>query len=103
MNTQQRKEHNDLAKALISKGKLIEAGFESLRIAVIPKDAPPVQSAEMRMAFMAGAQHLFGSIMSVFDSEPTAEDLLIMDKISEELRLYAEQLPLRVATTGRPQ
>ncbi len=105
MNTQQQKEHNDLAKALISKGKLIEAGFESLRIAVIPKDAPPVQIAEMRMAFMAGAHHVFASIMSALgpNAEPSADDMQLLERIDAELCLYAEQLALRVSPTGRAQ
>lgn len=100
-----RKQHDDLAKTLISKGRLIEAGFEALRIAVIPNDAPAVQVAEMRTAFMAGAQHLFASIMSALDpdAEPSADDMQMMAKIDAELQHFAEQLSLRVAPAGRTQ
>lgn len=54
---------------------------------MIAADAPEVQIDEMRLAFFAGAQHLFASIMSVLspDAEPTESDLANMTAISEEL------------------
>lgn len=89
----------------MDKGKLVEAGFVSLRLSVIPKDAPPVQVDEMRLAFVAGAQHVWASIMTMLDpgSEPTAKDLRRMTLISDELDAMAKELTLRVATTGRAQ
>lgn len=36
---------------------------------VIPKEAPQIQVLEMRVAFFAGAQHLFARIMAVSDSD----------------------------------
>ncbi len=69
------------------KGKLIEAGWATLRLMSIPADAPPLQIEEMRNAFFAGAQHLFASIMTVLDpgSEETDGDMRKMDLISKEL------------------
>lgn len=74
-------------RELVDKGKLIEAGWVSLRLAAIPDDAEATQLSEMRMAFFAGAQHLFGSIMGILDDdrEPTDADLRRMDLISTEL------------------
>lgn len=87
-----------LSKDWIDKGKIIEAGFAALRLAVIPADAPDVQVAEMRKAFFAGAQHLFASIVTVLDdgSEPTADDLRRMDLIEKELNEFAATMNLDV-------
>ena len=62
-----------LSKQLADEGKLIEVGWIALRLSVIPLDASAVQLSEMRMAYMAGAQHLFSSIMHALDpdTEPT--------------------------------
>lgn len=79
-----------LTRELTDNGKLIEAGWVGLRIAVDLIDAPSDQLREMRMAFFAGAQHLFGSIMGILDpgEEPTEADLRRMDLIDAELELF---------------
>jgi hypothetical protein len=87
-----------LSKRLADEGKLIEAGWVSLRLMVVPPDAPQVQLDEMRMAYMAGAQHLFASIMSILDpgEEPTERDLKRMDLIDKELDEFRKKMELRV-------
>lgn len=92
----------ELTKRFVDEGKIIEAGFASLRIMAIPKDAPEVQVREMRMAFMAGAQHLFSSIMSILEpgAEPTEADLRRMDIINAELEAFTRELKLRLAPKG---
>lgn len=82
-----------LERELVDKGKLIEAGWVSLRLAAIDDDASKVQLEEMRMAFFAGAQHLFGSIMSFLEDgeEPTPADLRRMDMINVELNNFLEE------------
>lgn len=79
-------------KELIKEGKLIEAGWIGLRLAAIPLDASKDQLDDMRTAFFAGAQHLFGSIMHVLDpgDEPTEADLERMSKIHDELDAFIE-------------
>lgn len=76
-----------LTRELTDKGRIIEAGFVAMRLTAMHPDAPEDQVKEMRMAFFAGAQHLFGSLMSVMDSdrEPTERDLKRMDLIHAEL------------------
>jgi hypothetical protein len=83
-----------LTRKLADDGRLIEAGWVALRIAVVPHDAPPEQLASMRLAYMSGAQHLFGSIMSVLDAgdEPTEADMRRMDLINAELTAFTEEL-----------
>jgi hypothetical protein len=87
-----------LTKQLADDGKLIEAGWVALRLAAMPPDAPPVQLTEMRMAFMAGAQHLFSSIISMLEpgSDETPTDLRRMDLIHKELEAFRKELELRV-------
>ena len=90
---------DELAKRLTDEGKLIEAGFVGLRLAAIPNDAPEVQVNEMRMAFFAGAQHLFASIMQIMDEarEPTEADLERMGLIDRELQEFVASFKERIA------
>jgi hypothetical protein len=78
---------NDLSRRLADEGKLLEAGWISYRATVIDPKAPPIKLEECRIAFFAGAQHLFSSIMTVADpgEEPTPADMRRMQLISDEL------------------
>jgi hypothetical protein len=89
---------SDVTKELTDQGKLIEAGFAAFAHFVIAKDAPEVQRSEMRLAFMAGAEHLFSSIMNILDpgDEPTAADLRRMDLIHREIKEWRATLSERV-------
>jgi hypothetical protein len=86
-----------LSKKLADEGKLIEAGWIGLQAAAIPADATAAQIREMRLAFMAGAQHLFASIMVSLDpgEEATDADLRRMDLIAAELDAFAEEVKAR--------
>jgi hypothetical protein len=55
----------------------------------------------MRMAFMAGAQHLFSSIMTILEDgvEETVPDMRRMELIHNELETFAAELQLRF---GKP-
>jgi hypothetical protein len=86
---------------LVDKGKIIEAGWNSLRIVGISPDAPPHQLEHMRMAFFAGAQHLFASIITVLDpgTEPTPRDLERMELIYDELEQFRDELKSKLRST----
>jgi hypothetical protein len=88
----------NLTKELTDKGKLIEAGFVIFAHYAVPKDAPPIQLTEMRLAFMAGAEHVFSSIMNILDpgEEPTAADLTRMDLIHREIDEWRAKLSERL-------
>ena len=93
-----------LAREFADQGKLIEAGWIGLRIACKLEDAPALQLQEMRMAFFAGAQHLFGSMMSILepDAEPTEKDMERMDLIDRELKAFIADFTIRnCPTEGR--
>jgi hypothetical protein len=90
-----------LSRDLADQGKLIEAGWIGLRACAIHKDATELEIEEMRMAFMAGAQHLFSSIIMILDpgAEPTGNDLKRMDLIDQELRAFRGELEARIIPT----
>lgn len=82
-----------ITKELVDKGKLIESGWVGLRLVAIEPNAPAIQLQEMRMAFFAGAQHLWASVMTFLDedAEPTEQDLARMDKIETELTEFFKE------------
>jgi hypothetical protein len=81
---------NRLTAELTDQGKLIEAGWVSMRIACDLETAPPDQLHQMRMAFFAGAQHLLGAMCSFLEegTEPTDKDMKRMDMIHKELNTF---------------
>jgi hypothetical protein len=85
---------NGLARRLADEGKLVEAGWLALQALAVPADAPLAQIKQMRMAYMAGAQHLFASIMGLLDpeDEPTEADMRRLDLINTELEAFGEEL-----------
>lgn len=83
-----------LSQRMADEGKLIEAGWVAMR-ALYPMDDDQVD--DMRMAYMAGAQHLFASITSMLDpdEEPTAADMRRMDMIAFELNAWRAEVKAR--------
>jgi hypothetical protein len=92
-----------LSRKMADEGKLIEAGWVGMRLACIPDNAPAVQLAEMRFAFMAGAQHLFTSMLTILDpdDEPSEADMRKMELIDAELQAFGTELMARVKAGGR--
>jgi len=62
---------------------------------------PASQLDQLRMAFFAGAQHLWGSIMNMLhpDSEPTEQDLQRMNLINHELNAFINEYKQRHGIT----
>jgi len=91
-----------LTKELTDKGLLIEAGYAAFRLYCIPLHASKDQLEDMRIAFFAGAQHLYGSIMTVLDpgDEPSDADLNRMRVIHDELEVFRKDLEQRMPTEG---
>lgn len=92
-----------VSKELAEQGKLIEAGWVGYRLAVMSPDAPALQIEECKLAFMAGAQHLFSSVVSILDpgDEPTDADLRRMDMIHEELQIFEDQFRNKIKPENR--
>jgi hypothetical protein len=92
-----------LTQGLTDAGLLIEAGWVGLMHAAMAKDASDIQVKEMRMAFFAGAQHLFASIMTIMepgDDEPTDKDLDRMSQIADELERFRNNFEADLPTKG---
>ena len=79
---------------LIVSGKIIEAAWHSYAESVLPAKAPPVQFVECRRAFYAGANALFGGLMTILDpgDEPTEADLDRMREIQSELEGFVKDM-----------
>jgi hypothetical protein len=92
----------EASRQWIDGGKLIEAGWVSLRMMAIPENASKIQLDEMRNAFFAGAQHLFGTIMTVLDpgSEPTDADMRRLDLVHKELDEFIKEFERKIETKG---
>ena len=90
-----------LTQKLMDDGKLIEAGFAAFARAVIPNDAPAIQRSEMRIAFVAGAEHVFSSIMNVLEEgeDPTANDLRRLEMLQNEIDELRAELTERFNPT----
>jgi hypothetical protein len=84
---------NDLARQiaeqLVAEGRLIEAGFTIFRGMEL-RAMNDVTIEVARLSFFAGAQHLFGTLMTIMDAdaEPTPGDLKKMDSIHRELQRW---------------
>jgi hypothetical protein len=83
-----------LTKMAADEGRLIELGWLSFRLAVLPPECSDIQVKECRRAFMAGAQHLFGSIMTILEpgTEATDRDVATLTMINEELALFVKEV-----------
>lgn len=79
-----------LERQLVKDGLLIEAGWVSLRHLTLPENVSTEQLDDMRDSFFAGAQHVFGTIMSLLDEgeDATAADLIRLDQINDELQRF---------------
>lgn len=81
---------------MVDQGKLIEAGWVGYRMMVLPRDAPDIQISECRLAFFAGAQHVFASMLAMLepDEEVTDADLARVEMIDMELREFLKVFKL---------
>lgn len=61
---------------------------------IIPAHAPARQREEMRKAFYGGAVAMFAMVTGHLDggTEPTANDLAYMDRISNEIKTYGNAI-----------
>jgi hypothetical protein len=91
----------EVSKRVADDGRLIEAGWTGYRVLVLPADASAVQIDECRMAFMAGSQHLFSSLMNILDpgEAETQGDIHKMELIERELRVFGREMEQRITGT----
>jgi hypothetical protein len=83
-----------LAKGMADEGLLINGGWLLFEAVFMPPGSVSEQQRhDMRMAFMAGADHLWSGLMVTMDQgkEPTAADDARMIFIQNELDLFREE------------
>jgi hypothetical protein len=85
-----------ITKGLADEGKLIEAGWQIYRLLCL-KIPPHEARDDLHEAFLAGAEHLFASIVNMLDpeAEPTEADLERMNLMFEELEPFRKTLRLK--------
>ena len=68
--------------------------WDSYDLKVVPAAAGNAQRQETRRAFYAGAQALMGIVMNSLslDSEPTDEDVAVMEDLDAELREFVAKV-----------
>jgi hypothetical protein len=92
-----------IAGHYIDRGKIIEMGFAAMLMQAYPdwQEMDKQQRDQLRFAFFAGAQHLFGSMMGSLDpgQEPTEQDMRRMDLINHELGAFIEEFKQRHGIT----
>ena len=85
---------NKIAKTYADKGGLVEAGWRAFRVVLMPQDASLSELEKARIAFYAGAQHLFASMINAMDPEmePTEADMRRMDLLNAEMERFKPEL-----------
>ena len=88
----------DMAASTIVKRMLMAEQWDQFARTVLPANCSVVQKREMRRAFYSGAQSILFRVIASFapESEPTEEDIQIMEDLSGELQDFAE-----LVKTGR--
>lgn len=74
------------------KRKLMAEQWDQFSRSVLPKDAPLTQRTEMRRAFYAGAQAILFRVIDAFapETDPTEEDLQVMQDVHDELQEFGK-------------
>jgi len=87
----------EIGRKLAEEGKLVEAGWEIFCALTMPPNVNEDQKYDMQMAFFAGAQHVFHTMISIADpgTEPTEADMLRMGQIDNELTRFARFMAAR--------
>jgi hypothetical protein len=102
-----KKEAAELIEAVLRRSVergIVRTGFEKFRAGAIPKDAPEDHLIIAHLAFMAGAEHLFVTMLTRLLSEDQETFSRHMDEIRDEFinwrALFTEMLD-ETKTSGR--
>ena len=76
------------------KAEMVAAGWKTYHADVLPQDASELMVRECRRSFYAGAHSVLSGILNSVDAldagtEPTEEDLMMMEDLQEELERFA--------------
>ena len=90
-----------ITRDLVDQDKLLEAGWQLYRLLCL-KVPPHEARDDLREAFLAGAEHLFSSMIVMMEpgTEATENDLRRMDTINVELDQVRKTLRLKYGRTA---
>jgi len=76
------------------KRQLMAEQWDQFARQVLHPQAPAIQKQEMRRAFYAGAQAILFRVIQALapESEPTAEDLQVMQDLEDELQAFGKAI-----------
>lgn len=94
---------SQITQALADKGRLIEAGWLTLRDMAMPKDTPFAQLEQLREFFFGGAHHMLTSVKSMMGDgeEPTEQDYQRLTSVETELAEFIKGYMAKIKTEGR--
>lgn len=83
-----------IGRTLVDSGLPVEAGFQMFRKMFVQEGVPEDQLKDLKVCFFAGAEYLFGTLMSIMSpgDEVGEADLSRMDSINNELEPFREFL-----------
>jgi hypothetical protein len=82
----------EMVPQLIARGRMIDAGFVSLRTSTSLGTAPSDQMALMRMAFFAGANHLFMGMATILNGQNVEVGERQLQAVGLELARFMQEL-----------
>lgn len=94
-----------LTKKLLDDGRLLEAGWHIFRGTMLPAGLAPQSLDRIRLAYLAGAEHVFSSMLSGMDEGDAETDAEIkrMENLSIEIAKAREELNAAAPRSqGRP-
>jgi len=94
LTPEQEREIAEAMKEVADKGMLVAAGFAAFRIIALNNSIDRDKIADMHTAYMAGAEHLFTTLMSILDEgeEPTKKDTDRIELIYQELQAWRAKM-----------
>ena len=98
MNYKRKHEVEEATRILVDEGRVLEAGWLALRIAVLPVPTSLEQEQCMRESFYAGAHHLFAVLMTVLERGVDSQDKDVerIASIRREIKMHMAELMLKI-------
>lgn len=90
-----------MARDLADQGRVLEAGWQMYRLLLLKVPAHEARD-ELREAFEAGAEYIFGTLMAMLEpgEMETGNDLRRMHRLNAELQPIRERLKLKYGRTA---
>lgn len=92
-----KKLHDDVARGLVDRGLLVEAGFHVIEMKLKEQGKNVAERNEAKVMFFSGAHHVFSAIIGILDPgvEPTNADLRRLTQLHTELQAHEATIKQR--------